>query len=83
MSRVCQVATGSGGTLNSAGAVLVSGIGNPANVGTTVTVPCSETVTDTVRSDCGCFNVTVNAGKTATFPAHAAGTYKFRCNVDQ
>ena len=42
----------------------------------------TDNVTHTVTSDDGSsFNVTVPGGKTATFTAPAAGTYKFHCNI--
>jgi plastocyanin len=53
----------------------------PVPAGATVTVRNNDAVTHTVTSDDGKFNVTVDAGKTATFTAPAAGTYKFHCNI--
>jgi plastocyanin len=49
--------------------------------GSTVTVKNDSTSMHTVTQDGGGFNVTIDAGKTATFPAPAAGTYKFHCNI--
>ena len=52
--------------------------------GSTVTVKNESTSQHTVTADdsSGGFNVTIDAGKTATFTAPAtAGTYKFHCNI--
>jgi len=49
--------------------------------GSTVTVKNDSTSQHTVTQDGGGFNVTVDPGKTATFTAPAAGTYKFHCNI--
>jgi plastocyanin len=50
--------------------------------GSTVTVQNDDTVTHTVTSNDGTsFNITVNPGKSATFTAPAAGTYKYHCNI--
>jgi plastocyanin len=54
----------------------------PVKSGSTVTVTNNDTVTHTVTSDdAKSFDVTVNAGATATFAAPAAGTYKFHCRI--
>ena len=54
----------------------------PVKAGSTVTVRNDASVTHTVTADgAGGFNVTVDAGKTATFTAPAAGTYPFHCNI--
>src|SRR5690348_12509186 len=53
----------------------------PVKAGSTVTVKNDSTSQHTVTQDGGGFNVTIDAGKTATFPAPAAGTYKFHCNI--
>ena len=51
-------------------------------VGTTVTWKNEDSINHTVTADDGTsFNVSVDAGKTATFTAPAAGTYKFHCNI--
>jgi plastocyanin len=50
--------------------------------GDTVTVKNDSTSQHTVTADgAGGFNVTIDAGKTATFTAPAAGTYPFHCNI--
>ena len=52
--------------------------------GSTVTVSNTSSAQHTVTADdaSGGFNVTIDAGKTATFTAPAkAGTYKFHCNI--
>jgi plastocyanin len=51
--------------------------------GSTVTVKNEDDVTHTVTSDDGkSFNVTVNAGSTATFKAPTTESqYKFHCNI--
>ena len=50
--------------------------------GSTVTVQNNSNAMHTVTSDeSGKFNVSIDAGKTATFTAPAAGTYKFHCNI--
>jgi plastocyanin len=58
---------------------------NPATVkgGATVTVKNTDDLTHTVTSDDGSsFNITVNAGSTATFTAPSkAGSYKYHCNI--
>ena len=53
----------------------------PVKAGSTVTVRNDATVTHTVSQDGGGFNVSIDAGKTATFTAPAAGTYPFHCNI--
>jgi plastocyanin len=54
----------------------------PATAGSTVTVENNDSVTHTVTSDDGTsFDVQIPAGKTATFTAPAAGTYKFHCKI--
>jgi len=53
----------------------------PVKAGSTVTVKNDATVTHTVTQDGGGFNVSIDAGKTATFTAPAAGTYPFHCNI--
>ena len=54
----------------------------PAQAGATVTVKNDSTSQHTVTSDdTGGFDVTVDAGKTATFTAPKAGTWKFHCNI--
>ena len=54
----------------------------PVNAGSTVTVRNNTQTTHTVSQDGGGFDVTVDAGKTATFTAPAAaGSYKFHCNI--
>jgi plastocyanin len=55
----------------------------PVKAGSTVTVKNDSNAQHTVTADdtAGGFNVTIDAGKTATFPAPAAGTYKFHCNI--
>ena len=55
----------------------------PVKAGSTVTVKNDSTLPRTPsRQDGGGFNVTIDAGKTATFTAPAtAGTYKFHCNI--
>jgi plastocyanin len=53
----------------------------PVTAGSTVTVKNDSSSQHTVTQDGGGFNVTIDAGKTATFTAPAAGTYKFHCNI--
>jgi plastocyanin len=54
----------------------------PVKAGSTVTVTNNDTPTHTVTADNGSFNVTIPAGKTATFTAPSKpGTYKFHCNI--
>lgn len=55
----------------------------PVKAGATVTVKNDSTSQHTVTANdtAGGFDVTVDAGKTATFTAPAAGTYKFHCNI--
>src|SRR5258708_30904157 len=53
----------------------------PVKAGSTVTVKNDASVQHTVTQDGGGFNVTIDPGKTATFTAPAAGTYKFHCNI--
>jgi plastocyanin len=54
----------------------------PVTAGSTVTVHNNSNAMHTVTSDdSGKFNVSIDAGKTATFTAPAAGTYKFHCNI--
>ena len=56
---------------------------SPVQTGSTVTVENNDSVDHTVTSDDGdSFNVTVGAGKTATFTAPGTeGQYKFHCNI--
>jgi plastocyanin len=54
----------------------------PVKSGATVTVTNKDTVMHTVTSDDGkSFDVSIDPGKTATFTAPAAGTYKFHCKI--
>jgi plastocyanin len=53
----------------------------PVKAGSTVTVKNDATVRHTVTQDGGGFDVTIDPGKTATFTAPAAGTYKFHCKI--
>ena len=54
----------------------------PVTAGSTVTVKNNSDAQHTVTADSsGGFNVTIDPGKTATFTAPAAGTYKFHCNI--
>ena len=54
----------------------------PVAAGSTVTVKNDSSAQHTVTQDTGGFNVTIDAGKTATFKAPAtAGSYKFHCNI--
>src|SRR4051794_14110260 len=54
----------------------------PVAAGSTVTVKNDSNAPHTVTSDdSGKFNVSIAAGKTATFTAPAAGTYKFHCTI--
>ena len=54
----------------------------PVKAGSTATVKNDTDTTHTVSQDGGGFDVTVDAGKTATFTAPAAaGSYKFHCNI--
>ena len=54
----------------------------PATAGSTVTVENNDSVTHTVTADDGhSFDITIPAGKTKTFTAPAAGTYKFHCKI--
>ena len=50
--------------------------------GATVTVQNTGSVTHTVTANNGSFNITIDAGKSATFTAPAtAGSYKFHCSI--
>jgi plastocyanin len=53
----------------------------PVKAGSTVTVKNDASARHTVTQDGGGFNVSIDAGKTATFTAPAAGTYPFHCNI--
>jgi len=55
----------------------------PVKAGAKVTVKNDDSLQHTVTSDDGhSFNVTVDAGKTATFTAPSTpGTYPFHCNI--
>ncbi|HEV7524433.1 MAG TPA: cupredoxin domain-containing protein [Acidimicrobiia bacterium] len=53
----------------------------PVKAGSTVTVKNTSSSQHTVTQDGGGFKVTIDAGKTATFTAPAAGSYKFHCNI--
>jgi len=58
-------------------------VAGPVASGATVTIKNNDTVTHTVTSDDGTsFNLTVNAGSSASFKAPTkAGIYKFHCNI--
>jgi plastocyanin len=53
----------------------------PVKAGSTVTVQNNDNVTHTVTSDDGKFDISIDAGKSGTFTAPAAGTYKFHCKI--
>ena len=54
----------------------------PVKAGATVTVHNTGAATHTVTADDGkSFDKSVDPGKTITFTAPAAGTYKFHCNI--
>ncbi len=54
----------------------------PVSAGSTVTVKNDSASQHTVTADSdGGFNVPIDPGKTATFTAPAAGTYKFHCSI--
>jgi plastocyanin len=53
----------------------------PVKAGSTVTVKNITDTRHTVTADGGAFDVPVDGGKTATFTAPAAGTYKFHCSI--
>jgi len=54
----------------------------PVAAGSTVTVKNESASQHTVTQDTSGFNVTIDAGKTATFKAPAtAGSYTFHCNI--
>jgi plastocyanin len=53
----------------------------PVKAGSTVTVKNDTSTLHTVTQDGGGFDVSVDKGKTATFTAPAAGTYKFHCKI--
>ena len=53
----------------------------PVKAGSTVTVKNDAGVTHTVTADSGGFDVSIDAGKTATFTAPAAGTHPFHCKI--
>jgi plastocyanin len=54
----------------------------PVAAGSTVTVKNDSSSQHTVTQDASGFNVTIDAGKTATFKAPAtAGSYPFHCNI--
>jgi plastocyanin len=54
----------------------------PVAAGSTVTVKNDSSSQHTVTQDTTGFNVTIDAGKTATFKAPAkAGSYPFHCNI--
>ena len=70
---------GKAGTISIANETFTPG---PATAGATVTVENNDSVTHTVTADDGSsFDVTVPAGKTATFTAPKAGSYKFHCKI--
>ena len=54
---------------------------SPVAAGSTVTVKNDSSADHTVTQDSSGFDVSVPAGKTATFTAPAAGTYKFHCKI--
>jgi len=54
----------------------------PVKAGATVTVHNTGAATHTVTADDGkAFDMSVDPGKTVTFTAPTAGTYKFHCNI--
>jgi plastocyanin len=70
---------------SSAGGVTIKNLtftSTPVKSGDTVTVTNNDAVMHTVTSDDGkSFDVSIDPGKTATFTAPAAGTYKFHCKI--
>ena len=58
-------------------------VAGPVKAGATVDIKNNDPFTHTVTSDDGTsFNVSVDAGKTATITAPSKpGTYKFHCNI--
>ncbi len=73
--------TDAGGTITISSAFTFTT--TPAKAGSMVTVKNTSNATHTVTANdtAGGFDVTIDAGKTATFKAPAAGTYKFHCNI--
>jgi plastocyanin len=55
---------------------------SPVAAGKAVTITNNDSVTHTVSADDGkSFDVSIDAGKTATFTAPAAGKYPFHCKI--
>lgn len=82
----CSSSSGGGGGSSGAADITIKNLKfSAASVksGAKVTVKNNDSLTHTVTSDDGTsFNVTVNSGGTATFPAPStAGSYKFHCNI--
>jgi plastocyanin len=75
----------SGGASSASDAITIKNFAfttSPVTAGSTVTVKNNDSVEHTVTSDDGSsFNVSIQPGKTATFTAPKAGTYKFHCNI--
>jgi plastocyanin len=81
----CSSSGSKGATKGGAAGVVIANFKfsvSPVKAGSTVTVTNNDTTTHTVTADDGAsFNVRVNAGKSATFTAPAAGSYKFHCSI--
>ncbi len=84
-SKKSSSASGSGSGSGSAQITIDSSLTfSTASVapGATVTVKNDSSSQHTVTQDGGGFDITVDAGKTATFTAPSkAGTYKFHCKI--
>jgi plastocyanin len=87
LALAAVAACGSSGGSSSSGDITMKDlkftVAAPVKTGATVTVKNNDDVEHTVTADDGkSFNVTVEAGKTATFTAPStAGDYKFHCNI--
>ena len=87
LALVAAACSSSGGSSSSSADITVKDFqfvsSIPVKAGATVTVKNDGPSTHTVTADTtGGFNVTIDAGKTATFTApSAAGEYKFHCSI--
>ena len=85
MLAACS-SSGSSGSSSSSPDITIKDITFPSSTsvsaGATVTIKNDDTVMHTVTADDNkSFDVSVNPGKTATFTAPSAGTYKFHCKI--
>jgi plastocyanin len=86
MLSACSSSGSKGGSSSATPDITIKNITFPTttsvSAGATVTIKNDDTVMHTVTADDNkSFDVNVDPGKTATFTAPSAGTYKFHCKI--